>query len=192
MQNLLLNGTKKEGNTMAKTKAELLNEYRDLKKENLKLHNQLEQWEAFGREENKRALKLAKQLDETNSELEDQILIVQGKNEEICKLTADLEACQKEKTLIQSQRDVLLKEAEERIYQLNDLQESFDLLQAQVRKIKINEGTIHQHAYDEGYNDAECRYKEALEQTNKELKKFIDHNLQLQWVISQIYENQTN
>ena len=34
---------------MAKTKAELLNEYRELKKENLKLTNQLEHWKAIAR-----------------------------------------------------------------------------------------------------------------------------------------------
>ena len=176
---------------MAKTKAELLNEYRDLKKENLKLLGQLEQWEAFGREENKRALKLANQLDETNSELEDQILIVQGKNEEICKLTADLEACQKEKTLIQSQRDVLLKEAEERIYQMKDLQESFDLLQAQVRKIQTNEEVIQEHAYDEGYNDAKRKYSQALLARESQVDSLTDVLDRYRWIIDQIYENQT-
>ena len=189
MPNLLKNGTKKEGNTMAKTKAELLNEYRDLKKENLKLHNQLEQWEAFGREENRRALKLAKQLDETNSELEDEILIVQGKNDEICKLSDALEACQKEKTLIQSQRDVLLKEAEEHLYQINDLKESFDILQAQVRKIQIDEGVIHDQGYEEGYMDAEHKFNQALSNRESEIEDLLDHCDIYWWILRQLHEN---
>lgn len=148
---------------MAKTKAELLNEYRDLKKENLKLNNQLEHWKAIAQRENDRVDALATKLAE----------------------------CEKEKTLIKSQRDVLLKEAEERIYQINDLQESFDLLQAQVRKIQIDEGVIHDQAYEEGYMDARHSYEKAVAARDSEIDRLVDDNDLLHWLLYQIHENQT-
>ena len=148
---------------MGKTKAEIIAEYRDLKKENLKLTNQLEHWKAIARKENDRVVDLAQKLDES----------------------------EKEKTLIKSQRDVLLKEAEEHLYQINDLQESFDILQAEVRKIQINEETIHDHAYEEGFNAARNNYQDALTSSNKELRHFIEKCRRLEWEIGQIYENQT-
>lgn len=148
---------------MAKTKAELLNEYRDLKKENLKLNNQLEHWKAIARKENDRVVDLAQKLDES----------------------------EKEKTLIRSQRDVLLKEAEEHLYQINDLQESFDILQAQVRKIQIDEGVIHDQGYEEGYMDARHSYEKAVAARDSEIDRLIDDNDLLHWVLYQIHENNT-
>lgn len=176
---------------MAKTKAELLNEYRDLKKENLKLNNQLEHWKDIARKENYRVGELAKKLDEMKDELENEILIVQGKNEEIIKLSNAMDECEKEKSLIKSQRDVLLKEAEEHLYQINDLQESFDLLQAQVRKIQIDEEVIHNQAYEEGYMDARHSYEKAVAARDSEIDRLIDDNDLLHWLLYQIHENQS-
>lgn len=176
---------------MAKTKAELLNENRDLKKENLKLTNQLEHWKQIARKENDRVVVLAKKLDDMKGELENEILIVQGKNEEIIKLSNALDECEKEKTLIKSQRDVLLKEAEEHLYQINDLQESFDLLQAQVRKIQINEEVIHDHAYEAGYKDAERKLNQALSNRDSEIEDLLDHCDIYWWILRQLHENQT-
>ena len=163
MKSYVTNGTKKEVNTMGKTKAEIIAEYRDLKKENLKLTNQLEHWKAIARKENDRVVDLAQKLDES----------------------------EKEKTLIKSQRDVLLKEAEEHLYQINDLQESFDILQAEVRKIQINEETIHDHAYEEGYRDARHSYEKAIAARDSEIDRLIDDNDLLHWVLYQIHESQT-
>ena len=191
MKTYVTNGTKKEGNTMAKTKAELLNEYRDLKKENLKLNNQLEHWKAIARKENDHVVDLAKKLDEMKDELFNKTLIVQGKNEEIIKLSNAMEECEKEKTLIKSQRDVLLKEAEEHRYQINDLQESFDLLQAQVRKIQIDEVVIHDQGYEEGYMDARHSYEKAVAARDDEIDRLVEGNDLLHWVLFQIHENQT-
>ena len=146
---------------MAKTKAELLNEYRDLKKENLKLNNQLEHWKAIARKENDRVVDLTKKLEE----------------------------CDKERSLIKSQRDVLLKEAEEYLYQLNDLQESFDLLQAQVRKIQIDEEVIHAQGYEEGYMDAEHKFKQALSNRESEIEDLLDHCDIYWWILRQLHEN---
>lgn len=176
---------------MAKTKAELLNEYRDLKKENLKLNNQLEHWKAIARKENDHVVDLAKKLDEMKDELFNKTLIVQGKNEEIIKLSNAMEECEKEKTLIKSQRDVLLKEAEEHRYQINDLQESFDLLQAQVRKIQIDEVVIHDQGYEEGYMDARHSYEKAVAARDDEIDRLVEGNDLLHWVLFQIHENQT-
>lgn len=148
---------------MGKTKAEIIAEYRDLKKENLKLNNQLEHWKAIARKENDRVVDLAQKLDES----------------------------EKEKTLIRSQRDVLLKEAEEHLYQINDLQESFDILQAQVRKIQIDEGVIHDQAYEEGYMDARHSYEKAVAARDSEIDRLIDDNDLLHWVLYQIHENNT-
>lgn len=225
---------------MAKTKAELLNEYRDLKKENLKLNNQLEHWKAIARKENDRVVDLAKKLDEKETEVAEwkevedkrRALIAKlklevadwkdvasnatdradnlaeeldGKSKELTKwvkatreyeetiarLCNDLDECEKEKTLIKSQRDVLLKEAEEHLYQINDLQESFDILQAEVRKIQINEGVIHDQAYEEGYMDARHSYEKAVAARDSEIDRLIDDNDLLHWVLYQIHENQT-
>lgn len=163
MKTYVTNGTKKEVNAMGKTKAEIIAEYRDLKKENLKLNNQLEHWKAIARKENDRVVDLAQKLDES----------------------------EKEKTLIRSQRDVLLKEAEEHLYQINDLQESFDILQAQVRKIQIDEGVIHDQAYEEGYMDARHSYEKAVAARDSEIDRLIDDNDLLHWVLYQIHENNT-
>lgn len=149
---------------MGKTKAEIIAEYRDLKKENLKLNNQLEHWKAIARKENDRVVDLAQKLDKS----------------------------EKEKTLVRAQRDNLLLEHEKNIQEISEIQNDLEILQSEVRKIQFDEEVIHDHAYEDGYADAEYRYKEALEQSNKELKKFIEHNLCLEWVISQIYENQNS
>lgn len=148
---------------MGKTKAEIIAEYRDLKKENLKLNNQLEHWKAIARKENDRVVDLAQKLDES----------------------------EKEKTLIKSQRDVLLKEAEEHLYQINDLQESFDILQAEVRKIQINEEVIHDHAYEAGYKDAERKFNQALSNRDNEIEDLLDHCDIYWWILRQLHENQT-
>lgn len=147
---------------MGKTKAEIIAEYRDLKKENLKLNNQLEHWKAIARKENDRVVDLAQKLDES----------------------------EKEKTLIRSQRDNLLLEHEKSLQEITEIQDDLEILQSEVRKIQYDEEVTYHNAYEDGYADAEYRYKEALEQSNKELKKFIEDNMRLQWVISQIYENQ--
>lgn len=176
---------------MEKTKAELLNEYRDLKKENLKLNNQLEHWKAIARKENDRVVDLAKKLDEVKGELVNEIFIVQGKNEEIIKLSGALEECEKEKTLIKSQRDVLLHDYESMMQEADTLKEDLEILQAQVRKIQINEETIHDHAYDEGYKDAKRSYSQALQARESQIDSLIDQVNRLTWIIDQIHENQT-
>lgn len=191
MKTYVTNGTKKEGNTMAKTKAELLNEYRDLKKEKLKLNYQLEHWKAIARKENDRVVDLATKLDEKTEELSKWVKASREYEETIARLCTDLDECEKEKTLIKSQRDVLLKEAEEHLYQINDLQESFDLLQAQVRKIQIDEVVIHDQAYEEGYMDARHSYEKAVAARDSEIDRLIDDNDLLHWVLYQIHENQT-
>lgn len=169
---------------MAKTKAELLNEYRDLKKENLKLTNQLEHWKGIARKENDHVVDLATKLDEWKD-------VAAERNVRVGDLIKKLEECEKEKTLIQSQRDVLLKEAEEHLYQINDLQESFDLLQAQVRKIQIDEGVIHDQGYEEGYMDARHSYEKAVAARDDEIDRLVEDNDLLHWVLFQIHENQT-
>ena len=176
---------------MAKTKAELLNEYRDLKKENLKLANQLEHWKAIARKENDRVADLASELDGKREELTKWVKASREYEEMIAKLCTDMDECEKEKTLIKSQRDVLLKEKEEHLYQINDLQESFDILQAEVRKIQIDEEVIHDQAYEEGFNAARNNYQDALTSSNEQLKHFAKKCRRLEWVIDQIYENQT-
>lgn len=191
MKTYVTNGTKKEGNTMAKTKAELLNEYRDLKKENLKLNNQLEHWKAIARKENDRVVDLAAELDGKTEELTKWVKSSREKEETIARLSVDLEECEKEKSLIKSQRDVLLKEAEEHLYQINDLQNSFDILQAQVRKIQIDEGVIHDQGYEEGYMDARHSYEKAVAARDDEIDRLVEDNDLLHWVLFQIHENQT-
>ena len=145
---------------MGKTKAEIIAEYRDLKKENLKLNNQLEHWKAIARKENDRVVDLAQKLDEMKDELESEILIVHGKNEEIIKLTNAMDECEKEKTLIRSQRDNLLLEHEKSIQEITEIQGDLEILQAEIRKIQYDEETTYNRAYDEGYLDAEHHYKQ--------------------------------
>lgn len=176
---------------MAKTKAELLNEYRDLKKENLKLTNQLEHWKGIARKENDRVVDLAAELDGKTEELTKWVKSSREKEETIARLSVDLEECEKEKSLIKSQRDVLLKEAEEHLYQINDLQNSFDILQAQVRKIQIDEGVIHDQGYEEGYMDARHSYEKAVAARDDEIDRLVEDNDLLHWVLFQIHENQT-
>lgn len=176
---------------MGKTKAEIIAEYRDLKKENLKLNNQLEHWKAIARKENDRVVDLATELDGKSKELAKWVEASKEYEETIAKLYTDLDECEKEKTLIKSQRDVLLKEAEEHLYQINNLQESFDILQAEVRKIQINEEVIHDQAYEEGYRDARHSYEKAVAARDSEIDRLIDDNDLLHWVLFQIHENQT-
>ena len=197
---------------MAKTKAELLNEYRDLKKENLKLTNtirqlsndednrraiitklrhEVDEWKRIARKENDRVADLASELDGKREELTKWVKASREYEEMIAKLCTDMDECEKEKTLIKSQRDVLLKEKEEHLYQINDLQESFDILQAEVRKIQIDEEVIHDQAYEEGFNAARNNYQDALTSSNEQLKHFAKKCRRLEWVIDQIYENQT-
>ena len=148
---------------MAKTKAELLNEYRDLKKENLKLNNQLEHWKAIARKENDRVVDLAQKLDES----------------------------EKEKTLIRSQRDNLLLEHEKSLQEINEIQNDLEILQSEVRKIQFDEGVIHDQAYEEGYRDARHSYEKAVAARDSEIDRLIDDNDLLHWVLFQIHENQT-
>lgn len=176
---------------MAKTKAELLNEYRDLKKENLKLNNQLEHWKAIARKENDRVVDLAQKLDEMKDELESEILIVHGKNEEIIKLTNAMDECEKEKTLIRSQRDNLLLEHEKSLQEITEIQDDLEILQAEVRKIQFDEENIRNQAYDEGYALAKRNYSKALQASHSQIDSLIGKVDRLTWIIDQIHENQT-
>lgn len=191
MKTYVTNGTKKEVNAMGKTKAEIIAEYRDLKKENLKLNNQLEHWKAIARKENDRVVDLAQKLDEMKDELESEILIVHGKNEEIIKLTNAMDECEKEKTLIRSQRDNLLLEHEKSLQEINEIQNDLEILQAEVRKIQIDEVVIHDQAYEEGYRDARHSYEKAVAARDSEIDRLIDDNDLLHWVLYQIHENNT-
>ena len=148
---------------MAKTKAELLNEYRDLKKENLKLNNQLEHWKAIARKENDRVVDLAQKLDES----------------------------EKEKTLIRAQRDNLLLEHEKSLQEINEIQNDLEILQSEVRKIQFDEGVIHDQAYEEGYMDARHSYEKAVAARDDEIDRLVEDNDLLHWVLFQIHENQT-
>lgn len=176
---------------MAKTKAELLNEYRDLKKENLKLNNQLEHWKAIARKENDRVVDLAQKLDEMKDELENEILIVQGKNEEILKLSNAMDACEKEKTLIQSQRDVLLLDYENMSQEADSLREDLEILQAEVRKIQYDEEATYNRAYNEGYLDAAHKYKQVVDSREHEVDKLLDESELYFWILKQLHENAT-
>lgn len=148
---------------MAKTKAELLNEYRDLKKENLKLNNQLEHWKAIARKENDRVVVIATKLDE----------------------------CKKEKTLVQSQRDVLLLDYENMSQEADSLREDLEILQAEIRKIQVGEEIIHEQAYDEGYRDAERKFKQALSNRDSEIEDLLDHCDIYWWILRSLHENAT-
>ena len=148
---------------MAKTKAELLNEYRDLKKENLKLNNQLEHWKAIARKENDRVVDLAQKLDES----------------------------EKEKTLIRSQRDNLLLEHEKSLQEINEIQNDLEILQSEVRKIQYDEEATYNRAYDEGYLDAEHHYKQIVESREHEADKLLDECDLYFWILKQLYENNT-
>lgn len=148
---------------MAKTKAELLNEYRDLKKENLKLNNQLEHWKAIARKENDRVVDLAQKLDES----------------------------EKEKTLVRAQRDNLLLEHEKNIQEISEIQNDLEILQSEVRKIQFDEGVIHDQSYEEGYRDARHSYEKAVAARDSEIDRLIDDNDLLHWVLYQIHENNT-
>lgn len=148
---------------MGKTKAEIIAEYRDLKKENLKLNNQLEHWKAIARKENDRVVDLAQKLDES----------------------------EKEKTLVRAQRDNLLLEHEKNIQEISEIQNDLEILQSEVRKIQINEEVIHDQAYEEGYRDARHSYEKAVAARDSEIDRLIDDNDLLHWVLFQIHENQT-
>lgn len=148
---------------MGKTKAEIIAEYRDLKKENLKLNNQLEHWKAIARKENDRVVDLAQKLDES----------------------------EKEKSLIQSQRDNLLLEHEKNIQEISEIQNDLEILQSEVRKIQYDEGMTHDQGYEEGYRDARHSYEKAVAARDSEIDRLIDDNNLLHWVLFQIHENQT-
>ena len=148
---------------MGKTKAEIIAEYRELKKENLKLNSQLEHWKAIARKENDRVVDLAQKLDES----------------------------EKEKTLIRSQRDNLLLEHEKMATEFSHTQDDLEILQAEVRKIQINEEVTHDQAYEEGYRDARHSYEKAVAARDSEIDRLIDDNDLLHWVLYQIHESQT-
>lgn len=148
---------------MGKTKAEIIAEYRDLKKENLKLNNQLEHWKAIARKENDRVVDLAQKLDES----------------------------EKEKTLVRAQRDNLLLEHEKNIQEISEIQNDLEILQSEVRKIQFDEGVIHDQSYEEGYRDARHSYEKAVAARDSEIDHLIDENDLLHWLLYQIHENQT-
>lgn len=189
MKTYVTNGTKKEGNAMGKTKAEIIAEYRDLKKENLKLNNQLEHWKAIARKENDRVVDLAKKLDEMKDELFNQTLIVQGKNEEIIKLSNAMEECEKEKSLIKSQRDNLLLEHEKSLQEINEIQNDLEILQSEVRKIQYDEEATYNRAYNEGYLDAAHKYKQVVDSREHEADKLLDECELYFWILKQLHEN---
>ena len=148
---------------MAKTKAELLNEYRDLKKENLKLNNQLEHWKAIARKENDRVVDLAQKLDES----------------------------EKEKTLIRSQRDNLLLEHEKSLQEISEIQNDLEILQSEVRKIQYDEEATYNRAYNEGYLDAAHKYKQVVDSREHEVDKLLDESELYFWILRQLHENAT-
>ena len=148
---------------MAKTKAELLNEYRDLKKENLKLNNQLEHWKAISRKENDRVVDLAQKLDES----------------------------EKEKTLIRSQRDNLLLEHEKSLQEISEIQNDLEILQSEVRKIQYDEEATYNRAYNEGYLDAAHKYKQVVDSREHEVDKLLDESELYFWILKQLHENAT-
>ena len=148
---------------MAKTKAELLNEYRDLKKENLKLNNQLEHWKGIARKENDRVVDLAQKLDES----------------------------EKEKTLIRSQRDNLLLEHEKSLQEINEIQNDLEILQSEVRKIQYDEEATYNRAYNEGYLDAAHKYKQVVDSREHEVDKLLDESELYFWILKQLHENAT-
>ena len=176
---------------MGKTKAEIIAEYRELKKENLKLTSQLEHWKSIARKENDRVVDLATKLDEKTEELSKWVENYRKKEETIVKLCIDLNACEKEKTLIQSQRDVLLLDYENMSQEADSLREDLEILQAEVRKIQINEEVTHDQAYEEGYRDARHSYEKAIASHQSEIDRLIDDNDLLHWVLYQIHESQT-
>ena len=148
---------------MAKTKAELLNEYRDLKKENLKLNNQLEHWKGIARKENDRVVDLAQKLDES----------------------------EKEKTLIRSQRDNLLLEHEKSLQEISEIQNDLEILQSEVRKIQYDEEATYNRAYNEGYLDAAHKYKQVVDSREHEVDKLLDESELYFWILRQLHENAT-
>lgn len=161
MKTYVTNGTKKEGNAMAKTKAEIIAEYRDLKKENLKLNNQLEHWKAIARKENDRVVDLAQKLDES----------------------------EKEKTLIRSQRDNMLLEHEKSLQEINEIQNDLEILQSEVRKIQYDEEATYNRAYNEGYLDAAHKYKQVVDSREHEVDKLLDESELYFWILKQLHEN---
>lgn len=169
---------------MGKTKAEIIAEYRELKKENLKLTNTIHQ---LSRDEDARRAVLAG-LKKDVARWKD---MAQKENDRVVDLAQKLDESEKEKTLIRSQRDVLLKEAEEHLYQINDLQESFNILQAEVRKIQYGEEVAYHKAYEEGYSDAEHKFSQALDNREKEIEDMSDACHLYYWIIKQLHENAT-
>lgn len=190
MKTYVTNGTKKEVNAMGKTKAEIIAEYRDLKKENLKLNNQLEHWKAIARKENDRVVDLAAELDGKTEELTKWVKSSREKEETIARLSVDLEECEKEKSLIKSQRDNLLLEHEKSLQEITEIQDDLEILQAEVRKIQFDEENIRNQAYDEGYALAKCNYSKALQASHSQIHSLIGKVDRLTWIIDQIYENQ--
>lgn len=146
---------------MGKTKAEIIAEYRDLKKENLKLNNQLEHWKAIARKENDRGVDLAQKLDES----------------------------EKEKTLIRSQRDNLLLEHEKSLQEITEIQDDLEILQAEVRKIQYDEEATYNRAYNEGYLDAAHKYKQVVDSREHEVDKLLDESELYFWILKQLHEN---
>lgn len=146
---------------MGKTKAEIIAEYRDLKKENLKLNNQLEHWKAIARKENDRVVDLAQKLDES----------------------------EKEKTLIRSQRDNLLLEHEKSLQEISEIQNDLEILQSEVRKIQYDEEATYNRAYNEGYLDAAHKYKQVVDSREHEVDKLLDESELYFWILKQLHEN---
>ena len=167
---------------MAKTKAELLNEYRDLKKENLKLTNQLEHWKGIARKENDRVVELATKLDEWKD-------VAAERNGRVGDLIKKLEECEKEKTLIRSQRDNLLVEYEKSIREITKIQGDLEILQSEVRKIQYDEEVTYHKAYEEGYSDAEHKFSQALDNREEEIEDLLDHCDIYWWILRSLHEN---
>lgn len=176
---------------MGKTKAEIIAEYRDLKKENLKLNNQLEHWKAIARKENDRVVDLTAKLDGKTEELTKWVKASREYQETIARLCTDLDECEKEKSLIKSQRDNLLLEHEKSLQEITEIQDDLEILQAEVRKIQFDEENIRNQAYDEGYALAKCNYSKALQASHSQIDSLIGKVDRLTWIIDQIHENQT-
>lgn len=166
---------------MGKTKAEFVAENRELKKELLKLQNFKEQ-----------AMKRLGEYAEKNQYLQADVTDLVDANEAIETSYKDLEkqfdALQKEKTLIQAQRDNLLLEYEKMAEECNNIQNDLEILQSQLKTIKINEEMVYDQGYDAGFKEAKDHYKSRLEAVSNELDAWIERDALNSWLIRSLHK----
>lgn len=169
---------------MGKTKAEIIAEYRDLKKENLKLTNTIHQ---LSRDEDARRAVLA-QLKKDVARWKE---MAQKENDRVVDLAHKLDESEKEKALIRSQRDNLLLEHEKMATEFGRIQDDLEILQSEVRKIQYDEEVTYHNAYEEGYSDAEHKFSQAIDNRDKEIEDLLDHCDIYWWILRSLHENAT-